>query len=76
MLEVSKDEEFYMREYCGCIYSLRDTNIWRFKNNREKISIGIKYYSSKKSLKINNVIYLTMQGMLYVLAFVHRYFSS
>ena len=49
MLEVSKDEEFYMQEYCGCIYSLRDTNIWRFKNNREKISIGIKYYSNKKS---------------------------
>ena len=26
MIEVSKDESFYMQEYCGCVYSLRDTN--------------------------------------------------
>jgi predicted adenine nucleotide alpha hydrolase (AANH) superfamily ATPase len=37
MLIVSKNEEFYMQEYCGCVYSLRDTNIWRHKNKREKI---------------------------------------
>ena len=36
MLIVSKNEEFYMQEYCGCVYSLRDTNIWRHKNKREK----------------------------------------
>ena len=45
MLKVSKKEEFYMQEYCGCVYSLRDTNIWRNKNNRPDIKIGIKYYS-------------------------------
>lgn len=25
MLEISKQEQFYMQEYCGCAYSLRDT---------------------------------------------------
>ena len=45
MIKVSKNERFYMQEYCGCIYSLRDTNIWRHKNNKPKIEIGIKYYS-------------------------------
>jgi predicted adenine nucleotide alpha hydrolase (AANH) superfamily ATPase len=45
MLKVSKEQEFYMQEYCGCIYSLRDTNIWRHKNNRGNVEIGIKYYS-------------------------------
>ena len=51
MLIVSKNEEFYMQEYCGCVYSLRDTNIWRYKNKREKIQIGLKYYSNKKPTK-------------------------
>ena len=51
MLILSKNEEFYMQEYCGCVYSLRDTNIWRYKNKREKIQIGLKYYSNKKPTK-------------------------
>tara|TARA_A100001234_G_C12316294_1_gene255655 strand:- start:107 stop:475 length:369 start_codon:yes stop_codon:yes gene_type:complete len=45
MLLVSKTEKFYMQEYCGCIYSLRDTNVWRSKNNRPDVQIGLKYYS-------------------------------
>lgn len=44
MLEISKDEEFYMQEYCGCAFSLHATNAWREKNGREKIKIGEKYY--------------------------------
>ncbi len=44
MLEISKRERFYMQEYCGCAYSLRDTNNWREKNGRERIRIGEKYY--------------------------------
>jgi len=53
MLEVSKNEGFYKQEYCGCVYSLRDTNIWRQKNSREKITIGQNYYTdlTKKSPK-------------------------
>ncbi|MRJ10148.1 hypothetical protein EDL98_03535 [Ornithobacterium rhinotracheale] len=44
MLEISKRERFYMQEYCGCAYSLRDSNHWRLQNGRERIKIGEKYY--------------------------------
>lgn len=44
MLEISKRENFYMQEYCGCAYSLRDTNAWRVKNDRPKIKLGEKFY--------------------------------
>jgi epoxyqueuosine reductase len=44
MIEISKREKFYQQEYCGCAYSLRDTNNWRQQNERERIKIGIKYY--------------------------------
>jgi len=44
MIEISKREKFYMQEYCGCVYSLRDTNRWRKETNRERIKIGVKYY--------------------------------
>lgn len=45
MIEISKREEFYQQEYCGCIYSLRDTNAWRTSQSREKIQLGVKYYT-------------------------------
>ena len=44
MYEIAKQEEFYKQEYCGCIYSLRDTNQWRVANNRPEISIGEEFY--------------------------------
>ena len=44
MIEISKREEFYQQEYCGCVYSLRDTNRWRRKNNKERIIRGVKFY--------------------------------
>lgn len=44
MVELSKQEEFYQQEYCGCVYSLRDTNRWRKKNDREMVVRGIKFY--------------------------------
>ena len=44
MVEISRREQFYQQEYCGCIYSLRDSNRWRRKNGREIIKLGIKYY--------------------------------
>jgi predicted adenine nucleotide alpha hydrolase (AANH) superfamily ATPase len=49
MYKIAKREQFYKQEYCGCIYSLRDTNQWREKNNREKIVIGEEYYEEKIS---------------------------
>jgi len=50
MIEISKRENFYQQEYCGCVYSARDTNQWRVKNNREPIKIGVKYYSNTTPL--------------------------
>ena len=44
MLELSKREEFYQQEYCGCVYSLRDTNRRRVSRDREKIERGVKFY--------------------------------
>ena len=43
-IEISKREKFYQQEYCGCVYSLRDTNHWRTSQGKEKIEIGKKYY--------------------------------
>ncbi len=47
MYEIAKRENFYKQEYCGCIYSLRDTNDWRESKGREKIAIGEQFYSDK-----------------------------
>ncbi|MGB1581830.1 MAG: epoxyqueuosine reductase QueH [Nevskiales bacterium] len=44
MLEISKRDGYYQQEYCGCVYSLRDTNRWRTANGRDKIEIGVKFY--------------------------------
>lgn len=45
MYEIAKREEFYKQEYCGCIFSLRDTNDWREQNGRDKIAIGEQFYA-------------------------------
>lgn len=47
MYEIAKAESFYQQEYCGCIFSLRDTNKWRTQNGREEIAIGEKFYEDK-----------------------------
>ena len=44
MIEISKREEFYQQEYCGCVYSLRDTNQWREQNGRDRIRRKVKFY--------------------------------
>jgi predicted adenine nucleotide alpha hydrolase (AANH) superfamily ATPase len=44
MYEIAKAEEFYKQEYCGCIFSLRDTNKWRVSRGRDKIEIGTEFY--------------------------------
>ncbi len=51
MYEIAKREEFYAQQYCGCIFSLRDTNAWRESKGREKIEIGETWYEEK--LKAN-----------------------
>lgn len=44
MIEISKREEFYQQEYCGCAYSLRDTNHHRLATGRDRIQLGVKFY--------------------------------
>jgi epoxyqueuosine reductase len=44
MYEVAKEEEFYQQQYCGCAYSLRDSNKWRMSAGRPKIELGKDYY--------------------------------
>lgn len=46
MLEISKREAFYQQEYCGCIYSLRDTNKRRREHGQANITIGMSYYKN------------------------------
>ncbi|MEO0416227.1 MAG: epoxyqueuosine reductase QueH [Verrucomicrobiota bacterium] len=53
MIEISKNEEFYQQEYCGCVYSLRDTNDWRVNNNRPKIKRLVKFYGRDAILEDN-----------------------
>lgn len=44
MIEISKRERFYQQEYCGCVYSLRDSNRHRIASGRKPIEIGVLYY--------------------------------
>jgi hypothetical protein len=47
MIAISKRERFYQQEYCGCVYSLRDTNLHRKSQGRDLIRIGIHYYGNE-----------------------------
>ena len=49
MIEISKHENFYQQEYCGCVYSLRDTNRWRLEQGRKRIKLGKQYYGSESA---------------------------
>ena len=47
MIEISKQHGFYQQEYCGCVYSLRDTNARRRDRGRPRVEIGVKYYGDE-----------------------------
>ena len=47
MIEISKREQFYQQEYCGCVYSLRDTNLWREVSGRPHVERGVKFYGEE-----------------------------
>jgi hypothetical protein len=38
--EISVEDHFYKQEYCGCSYSLRDSNTWRKQQGIPKVRIG------------------------------------
>lgn len=49
MIEISKREEFYQQEYCGCVYWLRDTNRHRVAQGRPRIELGVQFYGKDDS---------------------------
>lgn len=49
MIELSKRETFYQQEYCGCVYSLRDTNLARRRRGDARIEIGVKFYGREQA---------------------------
>ena len=59
MYKIAKKEEFYKQEYCGCIFSLRDSNEWRVSKGRDEIKIGEEFYKEveidQEILKIKKV---------------------
>ena len=44
MVELAKQENFYQQEYCGCVYSLRDTNRQRIVRGKNRIKRLVKFY--------------------------------
>lgn len=50
MLDISKRENFYQQQYCGCVYSLRDRNKWHVSKGREKIELGVHYYGTETEI--------------------------
>jgi predicted adenine nucleotide alpha hydrolase (AANH) superfamily ATPase len=49
MIDISKRERFYQQEYCGCVYSLRDTNRHRRETGRKAIELGVQFYGPDKA---------------------------
>lgn len=47
MYQIAKEENFYKQEYCGCVYSLRDTNRWRQSNGRCRIKLCENHYTEE-----------------------------
>lgn len=44
MIKISREESFYQQQYCGCAYSLRDTNKHREDTGRPPVKIGQDFY--------------------------------
>ena len=43
---INAEQKFYKQEYCGCSYSLRDSNHWRSKQGLPPVEVaGASYYS-------------------------------
>lgn len=62
MYDIAKREQFYKQEYCGCIYSLRDTNDWRVSRGRDPVQIGQEYYGSEGSVAVPDAGAATVTG--------------
>jgi|TARA_B110000208_G_C11684645_1_gene400063 hypothetical protein len=43
--EINASRSFYKQQYCGCTYSLRDSNAWRAEQGMEPIELGKDFYN-------------------------------
>ena len=43
--QINADNTFYKQQYCGCTFSLRDSNQWREEQGMEPIQIGTTFYN-------------------------------
>lgn len=41
--EIVEEQDFYRQQYCGCEYSLRDSNKWRKEQGRTLVRPGLSY---------------------------------
>jgi predicted adenine nucleotide alpha hydrolase (AANH) superfamily ATPase len=46
MIDLAKEETFYQQQYCGCVYSLRDTNRHRQAVGRPQVELGKDFYTA------------------------------
>lgn len=63
MIQIAKREQFYQQEYCGCVYSLRDTNRHRRTQGRERIRLGSMYYGKAPVSEGSDVVVDTPADM-------------
>jgi len=56
MYEIAKREEFYQQQYCGCVYSLRDTNVHRVQKGAGRIDIGKTFYSFEEEKRLRDAL--------------------
>ncbi|QDH13669.1 epoxyqueuosine reductase QueH [Formicincola oecophyllae] len=51
-VEIAKREHFYKQEYCGCVFSLRDSNAWRAQKGLPPIEPGTLRYGVEGKLAV------------------------
>ena len=56
MIELAKQEAFYQQEYCGCVYSLRDTNRHRMDCGRARVRRLVNFYGDEENEKVNLIV--------------------
>ena len=47
--EISAERRFYKQEYCGCAYSLRDSNRWRRQQGMGPVKLGTSWFSDPQA---------------------------
>ena len=54
IVEIAREMDFYRQEYCGCAYSLRDTNARRREQGRAPVGFGLDCPPAPNPLRSGN----------------------